>query len=213
MLGVQFFPFIGLGGEFFQFVDVPLQALALLLALRLALLGVLKLLPGLAPIVVALAQFGAVNAGIGIEQAAHAVGVHQVLPGVLAVDVHQLFAHLAQLRGGGGLAVNPGAAAALGVDGAAQGQRLGAGQFLALQPGGGRGVRGEDQGDFGLLRPFAHHAGIGTRAQGQLQGIEQNGFASARLAGQGGKAGGQIQVQRLHDDKVAQRDAFECHGR
>ena len=95
VLGVQFFPLIGLGGEFFQFVDVPLQALALLLALRLALLGVLKLLPGLAPIVVALAQFGAVNAGIGIEQAAHAVGVHQVLPGVLAVDVHQLFAHLA----------------------------------------------------------------------------------------------------------------------
>ncbi len=93
VLGVQFVPLVGLGGEFFQFVDVPLQALALLLALPWRCWACSKSLPGLAPIVVSAgAVSGAVNAGVGIEQAAHAVGLRQALPGVLAMDVHQLFA-------------------------------------------------------------------------------------------------------------------------
>ncbi len=66
-------------------------------------------------------------------------------------------------------------------------------------------------GDVGLARPFAHHAGIGTRAQGQLQGVDQNGFASARLAGQSGEAGAcKSKSSCLHDDEIAQRDAFEA---
>jgi hypothetical protein len=42
---------------------------------------------------------------------------------------------------------------------------------------------------------FAHHAGIGARAQHQLQRVDQDGLAGAGLAGQHGEAGMQVQLQ------------------
>jgi hypothetical protein len=64
------------------------------------------------------------GAGVGIEQVAHGIGPGEALPGVLAVDVDQAFAQLAQLGGGGRAAVDPRAALALAVDAAAQQQRV-----------------------------------------------------------------------------------------
>ena len=59
---------------------------------------------------------------------------------------------------------------------------------------------------------LAHQPGVGPRAQGQLQGIDQDGLASAGFARQGRETAAKLQLQRLHDDKVAQHHALERHG-
>jgi hypothetical protein len=130
---------------------------------------------------------------------------------VLAVDVDQALAQLAQLADGGRAAVDPGAALALGVDTAAQQQR----SFAVIveaglgQPGGQRPWAVELGGDLGARRALAHHAGVGAVAERELQRVDQDGLAGARLAGQRGEAGLQLQLECRHDDDVAQRQAAQ----
>ena len=128
------------------------------------------------------------------------------------MDVDQPLTQVAQLRGGGGQAVDPGAALAGGVDGASQ-QQLG----LGIEPGffqpGREGLCTVELGaQVGALCAFAHHCRIGAPTQDELQGLDQNGLARARFAGQRGKALVQIQLQRLDDDEITQNDAFERHA-
>ena len=213
VLGIKLVPLVGLRGQLVEFGDLPLQPFAFALQ---AVLGGLRMLQGLsclAPAAPAGLDLAAVYACIGVQQRACCVGSREALPGMLAVDVDQLLAQGAQLRGRGRRAVDPGAAAALGVHRAPQQQAVVlAGQACRLQPGAQPRAAVELHADIGLGAAFAHHVGVGAGAQGQLQCIDQDGFAGAGLAGQHGEARMPVQIQGLHDHEVAQHDALERHG-
>ena len=97
------------------------------------------------------------------------------------------------------------------IDGAAQQQRVACVEAGLLQPGRERRRQVEFGADLGALRAFAHHGGLGARAECQLQRVDQDGFARARLAGEDGEAVAQVELQLADDDEVAQRDAFQAH--
>ena len=63
----------------------------------------------------------------------------------------------------------------------------------------------EDGGDLALLGAMADQAGVAARAERQRQGIEQDGFAGAGLAGQHRQARGEVDVQPLDQDDIADR--------
>ena len=185
---VEFGPFAFAGGEFFEFADLPLQALALLRQGFLRGAGFVQLAGGGAPGVPGGSQRRGVQPRVGVQQGAGGGGPGEALPGVLAVNVYQPRGGFAQLGGGGGRAVDPRAAFAACVHGAAQQQR---GFWLKarfLQPG-GQGRGGVEFGShFAAAGAFAHGQGVGARAQGQLHRIEQDGFARAGFAGERRKA-------------------------
>jgi hypothetical protein len=83
----------------------------------------------------------------------------------------------------------------------------------SVQPVDQPGVGVELDAHVQALGAFAHGPGIGPVAQGELQSVDQYGFAGAGLAGQHGEACGQIDVERAHDHEVAQGDASQCHQR
>ena len=76
-----------------------------------------------------------------------------------------------------------------------------------LQPGG----KFEFGADFGPRRALSHHAGVGSCAQRQLQGVDQDGLARAGLAGQHGETRAELQFQLAHDHEIAQCDAPQAH--
>jgi hypothetical protein len=109
---------------------------------------------------------------------------------VLAMDVDQQIAQFAQLSRRGRDAIDVRLGAAGVVDHAAQ-QRpaLVGGQLVFEQPG-GRGIgHGEVGRDVGPGRAFTHDARIAASAQRQLQRVDQDRLAGARLASEDGKAG------------------------
>ena len=131
------------------------------------------------------------------------------------MDVEQLFAEFPQLGGGGGAAVDPGAALALAVDRAAQQQReagieaeVKAGLF---QPGAQSGAFIEFRADIGAGRTLANQAGVGARPGDQLQRIDQDRLAGARLAGEHGESTVQVELELVDDDEVPQDDSFQSH--
>ncbi|KAG1316537.1 hypothetical protein G6F62_013424 [Rhizopus arrhizus] len=162
VLGLQRIPFVRAQRQLVQFLNLPLDAIAL----RRQAGGVFlcgfqlprpraPLLPGLAD---GLAQIA--MAAVSVQQVALGIGAHQALMGMLAVDVDQAVAQFAQLGDGGGRAVDIGAAAALRIDDAAQRQFV-VGVDLAFgQPGVQRLGRVEDGGDVGAGRAFTQHAGV-----------------------------------------------------
>ncbi len=158
---------------------------------------------------------GGQRRGVGlrlrVEQRPHGGRPREALPGVLAVDVHQPFGGLAQLRHGGRAAVDPGAALALRVDGAAQQQGFVRVEAGLVEPGlqCRRGV--EFSADLGAHRAFAHQGGVGAVAQRQLQAVDEDGLARAGFAGEHGEAGAELHAQFGHDGHVAQRQAAQ-HG-
>jgi hypothetical protein len=95
-------------------------------------------------------------------------------------------AGLAQLRGRGGAAVDPGAALALRVDRAPQQQPAGV-LGSASKPASARARpparrRVELGRDLGARRAFAHHAGVAATAERELQRVDQDRLARAGLA-------------------------------
>ena len=209
--GVELVPFIVARRQLVHLGDLPLQAFALLLQRVLCGAGMEQGLLRLAPGLPQSGQGLRLHAGIGVEQAAHGVRPRQALPGMLAVYVQQMLAQGAHLRGRGRQAVDPGAALALQVYGAAQ-QQLVVREAGLIEPVGQCcGADVELGADVGALCPFADHAAVGACAQQQLQCVNQDGLARAGLAGEHGEARLQIQIQRLHDDEVAQRDAPQGH--
>ena len=129
---------------------------------------------------------------------------------MLTVYVHQLVGQSLQLACRGGAAIDPGAAAALGVDLTFQLQRFvfRAVETVGHQPFAHGFADGEFSHDFTTRGPFANHRRVGACTQHQLQCINQDGFSGPGFAGEHGKARRQIQIQRLHDDKIAQRHAL-----
>ncbi|EWS54707.1 hypothetical protein X551_02468 [Methylibium sp. T29] len=216
VLGVELRPFVGAGGQLVELGDLPLQPLALAFQVGLAAARVGELFACAAPRAPGGGQRRGVEAGIAVEQAAHRVGPRQALPGVLPVDVDQVLARLAQLADGGRAAVDPRTALALGVERAAQQQGVVAtvlfiGEAGIGQPGPQRGRRVELGADLGARRALAHHAGVAAVAERELQRIDQDGLAGTGLAGERGEPGLQVELERGHDDEVAQGDALQ-HG-
>ncbi len=152
-----------------------------------------------------------VDAGLLVEQRAHGGRAGEALPGVLAVDVDEVVGHLAQLGERGGAAVDERAALALGVDHAAQQQRLVDGEAGLVEPARERRGRVEFGRDLAARAAFAHHAAFGARAEGQLQRVDEDGLAGARLAGEHYEPGAELEFERIDDDEVFQRQATQ-HG-
>ena len=202
---VQLVPLAIGRGQLVEFADLPQQALALLRQAVLGCAGGLQRGVGLAPGLPGGGHRARIGAGIGIQQLAHGGGARQALPGVLAVNVDQPLAQLAQLRQRGAGAVDPGAAAAGTVDGAAQQQGAGFGvEAMLSQPGACRLGQVELGADLAARLAFAHPQRIAAPAQHQLQRVDQDRLAGARLAGQGREAATQRQIERRDDDEIAQ---------
>jgi hypothetical protein len=120
---------------------------------------------------------------------------------MLAVDVDQVLGGLAQLRHGGRAAVDPGAALALRVDGAAQQQAVVVALEAGLvQPGASDGGVSNSAVTSARVAPSRTSAGIGAVAQRQLQRVDEDGLARAGLAGQHREAGVELELQLGDDD-------------
>ena len=132
---------------------------------------------------------------------------------MLTVDIDQFLGQSLELGHRRRAAVDPGPAAALAVQAALEQQRF-AGldrKAVFVQPL-LRQLRQVELGrDLAARRALAHHAGIGTRAEGELQRIDQDRLAGAGFAGQHGKAGFELQVQGPHDHEIAQGHAAQAH--
>ena len=63
----------------------------------------------------------------------------------------------------------------------------------------------EHRGDLALLGAVAHQAGIAAAAERQREGIEQDGFARAGLAGQHREATGEFDIEPFDQDDVTDR--------
>ena len=63
----------------------------------------------------------------------------------------------------------------------------------------------EGRGDLALRGAVAHQRRVAARAERQRQGIEQDRFAGAGLAGQHRKPGGKVDVQPFDQDDIADR--------
>lgn len=212
VLTIKFIPLLGARGEFVDLANLPGQPFALALQAVLGGARFLQVFERGAPIAPGRLQGFAVNLGIGIQQAHDSVGTGQALPGMLAMNVEQVVCHFAQLGCGGRAAVDPGAAFALSVHGALEQQAVVVFKATFFQPNLYRGGRFKFNADLGACCAFPNGSGICPCAQGELQGIDQNGFASAGFARQHSEAAGQLQLYFAHDHKVAQADAFEAHA-
>ncbi|MNR05789.1 hypothetical protein D3C85_1218370 [compost metagenome] len=70
---------------------------------------------------------------------------------------------------------------------------------------------GEDGGGDGLLGARTHQPRVAARAQGQTQGVQNNGLAGPGLAGQHGQPLADIQVEGVDEDDVTDRESGQ-HG-
>ena len=93
------------------------------------------------------------------------------------------------------------------VDHAPQQDVVARGKVVVDEPrGGARRVRDvELGGEFGAIRARAELPRLEAIAQEQRQRIEEDRLAGARFAGQHRKTGVELGVERLDDDKIANR--------
>ena len=149
-------------------------------------------------------------AGIGVERGAMIGGIEQAALRELRLDLDQPFACLAQQADAGRLVVDEGAAPAVGVDDAAQHQRV----ALARDPGLGeerahRVVRRQRElrAHHRLLGAGADEAAFRAHAERQPQRVEQDRFAGAGLARQHAQAGPQAEIEPVDQHDIADGEA------
>ena len=162
---------------------------------------------GRAPCTVRGAQRTRIDPSEHVEQIAVPLGVQQAAIVMLAVNLHQHRADLAQQPGGGGLIVDAGAAAAVGLHDPADHHRF-AGLDLepVLRQQRERTVVGaqiEGGRHHRLRRALPHQPAFGALAQRQPQRIEQDGFSGPGFPGQRAQPRLKIQVQCLDQHDVA----------
>lgn len=141
-------------------------------------------------------------------------GVDQRALVVLAVDLHQRRADRLERLHADRLVVDEGAGAAVGKLDAAQDQFAGFVDLTVVEAIGledrecrmGLGDI-EAGGDLAVLGAVADQRGIAAAAERQREGIEQNRFAGAGLAGQHRKATGKLDVEPLDQHDIADRQA------
>ena len=155
----------------------------------------------------------AIEVAKGIEQPAMGRGVDQRAVVVLAVDLDQRRAERPQRLHAHRLVVDEGAGAAVGELHAPQDQLV---VGLDAVVGDQRAHRMvarqlERRRHLPLLRAMAHQRGVAARAERQREGIQQDRLAGAGLAGEHGKALGEIDVEPIDQDDVADREPGK-HG-
>ena len=215
----NFRPFAGLGCQFFQLAHLPFEPFALVQHIGGIGFEFFALAHQRAPALVQQRHLARVlfrarlaRRRLAVEQGALRFAFQQRLMRMLAVDVDQHVAQLAQLRGGGGDAVDIRFRAARIVDHAAQqGAAVIVGKFIGHQPGLRHLADGKIGRDVGLGRAFAHHAGVAAPAQRQRQRIDQDGLAGACFAREHAEAGGKLQLDGIDNDKIADGQCME-HG-
>ena len=131
-----------------------------------------------------------IDPAIGIEQRAMGRGIDKGALVVLAVDFHQRRAERAQHLHADRLIVDERAGAAVGKLHAPHDQFVVAAEIVIGEHPARRMAFGEIEGGdhLALLGAFAHQRGFAAGAERQREGIEQDRFAGAGLAGQRGKA-------------------------
>ena len=127
---------------------------------------------------------------------------------VLAVDLDQRPAQRLQRLHAHRLVVDEGAGAAVGELHAAQDQLVLGRDVVCGHERARRmvGRRLERRGHLPLLGALAHQRDVAARAERQREGIEQDRLAGAGLAGEHGQAGGEIDVEPVDQDDVANRE-------
>jgi len=154
---------------------------------------------------------GAFEAAVRIEQAAMGAGIDQRPIIVLAVDLDQRGTERAQHLHADRLVVDEGAGAAVGKLHAAQDQLVLGRDVVRRQNRVRRMVAGnvEGGGDLPLLHALAHQSGVAAGAKRQREGVEQDRLARAGLAGEHRQAGGEIDIEPLDQDDIADGQAGE----
>ena len=135
------------------------------------------------------------------------VAAQQGLVGMLAVDVDEALREAAQHLDRDRPAVDVRSRAAVLRDGAPQ-EALAGGfvELVFLQPGTGRGVgfRCEQGSHFRPGCSGSQQCLAGALAEGEVQRIDENRLAGARLSGEDGQPGTELEIEAIDDRKVAQ---------
>ena len=159
--------------------------------------------------------FARIDPPISVEQGTVAARIEQAAIVVLAVNLDQKRAKLALEAGGDRLIVDEGAAAAVGLDDAADDQRLARlpGEAVLVEQGEGRVAGGNLEGDADrrLPLPAAHQRALRAHAEREPQRIEQDRFAGPGLAGEHAEARPEFEIERFDQHDVADREAGQ-HG-
>jgi hypothetical protein len=142
-----------------------------------------------------------------IDQRALRLARGQRLMRVLPMHADETLAQLGELRERGGAAVDPRAAAPVRLEHPAHQQRVVGGEGLLAEPGGDtrRIVDVELGRELGAFGARAQLPQLEAVAQKQAQRVEEDGLARAGFAGEHREAARELEVERLHDDEVANR--------
>ena len=143
-----------------------------------------------------------------VEQIALRGGLEQQLMRVLTVNMHQTLAQLAQLRQCHRHTVDERATFALRVDGTANQHDVGliGIELLFVQPCGNLITDLKFCRDIGFIGTLRDQARIGALTQQQANRVKQNRFTSAGLTREHGKTRLDVQIEGLHNHKVAQTE-------
>ena len=127
---------------------------------------------------------------------------------MLAVNFDQRATDAAQHLGGHRLVVEKGTGAAVSELDPAKDQILAGRNVVRLENCPRRMIhRHVERGrHLALLGTLAHEARIATRAERKCEGIEQDRFSGAGLAGQHRKAGDKIDIEAIDQDDIADRE-------
>ena len=144
-----------------------------------------------------------------------AARIEQAAIVMLAVNLDQQGAELALQAGGDRLVVDEGAAAAVGLDDAADDQRLARlpGEPVLVEQGQRRVAGGDLEGDADrrLPLPAAHQSAVRAHAEREPQSVEQDRFSGAGLAGQHAEARPEFEIERFDQHDVADGESGQ-HG-
>ena len=145
--------------------------------------------------------------GKGVEQLPVRRGVDQRALVMLAMDLDQRRADRFQGLHADRLVVDEGAGAAVGELHAAENHLAGVVEAVLGQDLCGRMALGDVESGrhLALLRAMADQARIAAAAERQREGIEQDGFARAGLAGQHREATGEFDIEPFDQDDVTDR--------
>ena len=141
-----------------------------------------------------------------VQDLALGIAAQERLMGVLAVDLHEELADVAQALHGDRPPVDEGPRAAVAADGPAQhAGPLGVGELELGEARLDRGQAGglEDGGDLGALAAGAHDARARPVPQDETERVEQNRLAGAGLAREHGHPRADLEGHPLDDGQVA----------
>jgi hypothetical protein len=128
---------------------------------------------------------------------------------VLAVDLDQRLSHLAQELHADGDVVDEGAGAAVGgLETPKDQQPVGLQAVIGEEAQHGMiGSQLETRGDLTLARTAPHQRSIAAAADGEGEGVKQDRFSGAGLAGEHAKSGTEFEIELVDQNDVADRQS------